>query len=93
MFRMIRSFVYEKTTDISILKVMIKNLCNLSNGKTQYLFILNYKSVVGEVWVEKGRKGSKKLCNLSNERTQYLFILNYKRCCGRCVGGEGMKGV
>ena len=30
-----------------MLNGMIKNVCNLSNDKTQYSFILNYRSVRG----------------------------------------------
>ena len=50
----------EKKTDMLILKVMIKNLCNLSDEKTQYCFIANYRGVGKEVltW-GGGSNGSK----------------------------------
>ena len=31
---------------------MIKNLCNLSNEKTQHFFILNYRDVGEGMWAE-----------------------------------------
>ena len=51
----------EKKTDMLILKVMIKNLCNLSDEKTQYCFIANYRGVGKEVltWGE-GQMGQNK---------------------------------
>ena len=39
-------------TDILILRVIINNLCNLSNEKSQYSFILSYRRV-GEQVSEK----------------------------------------
>ena len=35
-------------------------MCNLSNEKTQYSFILNYKGVGEEVWKEQCKKGLNK---------------------------------
>ena len=49
-------FVYEKKTDILVLKMMINNLCHLSNQKTQYSLILNFRGAGEEVWVERGGK-------------------------------------
>ena len=42
---------------------MIKNSCNLSNEKTQYSFILNYRGV-GEEVLGKGSKRSLNKWNL-----------------------------
>ena len=53
-------FVYEKKTDILILKMMINNLCHWSNQKTQYSLIINYRGAGEEVWVERGEKGFSK---------------------------------
>ena len=41
MLRKIQFIVKEKKTDILILNIMIKNLCDLSNEETQYSFTLN----------------------------------------------------
>ena len=40
MFRIIRFIALEKKTDILILNVKMKNLCNLSNEKTQLLSLI-----------------------------------------------------
>ena len=43
---------------------MIKNFCNLSNEKTQYCFILNYRGVGEEVW---GKGGGERGLNKWNQ--------------------------
>ena len=60
MFRRIPFVVFEKKTAILIIKVMIKNLCNLSNEKTEHSFYLNYKGV-GEVVCGRRVKGCKEM--------------------------------
>ena len=39
---------------------MIKNLCNVSNEKTQYSFILDYRDVGEKVLGEGGERGLNK---------------------------------
>ena len=60
MFRRIPFVVFEKKTAILIIKVMIKNLCNLSNEKTQHSFYLNHKGA-GEEVCGRGVKGCKEM--------------------------------
>ena len=55
MFRRIRFIVLEKKTDILILNVKIKNLCNLSNEKTQLLSLIT--GVMGKRCGEEGAIG------------------------------------
>ena len=45
-------------TNTLIIKVIIKNLCNLSNEKNDYSFILNYKGVGEEECSEQGERGN-----------------------------------
>ena len=59
MIRRITFITSQKKTNILILNVMRKNLCILSEGKTQLSFILDYTVVGEEALGESRRKESK----------------------------------
>ena len=63
----------EKKTDMLILKVMIKNLCNLSDEKTQYCFIANYRGVGKEVLTWGGRVKWVKINGIREKLLKYLY--------------------
>ena len=52
MFRRTCFILYEKKTDMFILKVMIKKLCNLSNENIHHSFILNLRGAGEEMFGE-----------------------------------------